>query len=406
MSAAAQHVVVGAGQAGARAVEAMRAAGFAGRILLVGEEPHLPYERPPLSKQLLLGGAGPEAGQIHPAAFYAERGIELRLGAGVGAIEPAAGRIRLEDGATVPYDNLLLATGARPRRLALPGGDLPGIHVLRTIEDALAIAAGLRGGARLVVIGGGYIGLEVAAAARQAGAAVTLLEAQPVLLGRALPPEISGEFAALHRAQGVALRLGCGVAGFVGTTRVEAVIAADGERIPADLVVVGIGIVPNLELAVAAGLAVEDGILIDGLGRSSAPGIWAAGDVARGEHALLGRRVRLESWQNAQNQAIAVGRAMCGAAPPAPEIPWFWSDQYALNFQMLGLPQAWDAIVWRRAGEGCATAFLLAGDRLAAVAAFSSPRDIAVGRQLMLRGIPVEAARLADPAVPLKSLLA
>ncbi|MFO1056033.1 MAG: NAD(P)/FAD-dependent oxidoreductase [Dongiaceae bacterium] len=315
MAAAAQHVVVGAGQAGARAVEAMRAAGFDGRILLIGEEPHLPYERPPLSKQLLLGAAGPDAGRIHPAAFYDERGIALRLGTGVGAIEPAAGRIHLDDGSTVPYDNLLLATGARPRRLSLPGADLPGIHVLRTVEDALAIAAGLRGGARLVVIGGGYIGLEVAAAARQSGAAVVLLEAQPALLGRALPAAIAAEFAALHRAQGVALRLGCGVAGFAGTGRVEAVIAADGERIPADLVVVGIGIVPNVELAAAAGLAVEDGILIDPLGRSSAPGIWAAGDVARGEHALLGRRVRMESWQNAQNQAIAVAWRMRCAAP-------------------------------------------------------------------------------------------
>jgi 3-phenylpropionate/trans-cinnamate dioxygenase ferredoxin reductase subunit len=403
---AAQHVVIGAGQAGARAVEAMRAAGFAGRILLLGEEPHLPYERPPLSKQLLLGAAGPEAGRVHPLELYAERGIELRLGARVGAIDPAAGRLLLEDGGTIAWDNLLLTTGARPRRLSLPGASLPGIHTLRTIEDGLAIAAGLRAGGRLVVIGGGYIGLEVAAAARHAGCAVMLLEQQQALLGRAMPPEIAAAFAALHRAHGVDLRLGGGVAGFAGRERVEAVIAADGERIPADLVVVGIGIQPNVELAAAAGLAVEDGILVDALGRSSAPGVWAAGDVARAEHPLLGRRVRLESWQNAQNQAIAVAHAICGATPPAPEIPWFWSDQYELNFQMLGLPQAWDAIVWRRPGEGRATAFLMAGDRLAGAAAFSSPRDIAVGRQLMLRGIPVDAARLADPAVPLKALLA
>jgi NADPH-dependent 2,4-dienoyl-CoA reductase/sulfur reductase-like enzyme len=406
MAAAAQHVVVGAGQAGARAVEAMRAAGFAGRVLLVGEEPYLPYERPPLSKQLLLGAAGPEAGRLFPLEFYAERGIELRLGTRVGAIDPAAGRLLLEDGGTIAWDNLLLATGSRPRRLPLPGAELAGIHTLRTIDDALAIASALRAGARLAVIGGGYIGLEVAAAARQLGCAVTLLEAQPALLGRALPAEIAAEFAVLHQAQGVALRLGAGVAGFEGEGHVEAVLTADGERIAADLVVVGIGIAPNTELAAAAGIAVEDGILIDPLGRSSAPGVWAAGDAARGEHPLLGRPVRLESWQNAQNQAIAVARAMCGAPPPPAEIPWFWSDQYGLNFQMLGLPQAWDRIVWRRAGEGKASAFLLQGDRLAAVAAFSTPRDIAVGRQLMLRGIPVDAARLADPVVPLKSLLA
>ncbi|MFQ5958789.1 MAG: NAD(P)/FAD-dependent oxidoreductase, partial [Alphaproteobacteria bacterium] len=310
MSSRTTFVVVGAGQAGGRAVEAMHAEGFAGRIVLVGEEAYLPYERPPLSKQLLIGDDGPERAFLHDEGYYRERGTDLRLGIRAIAIDRQARRIRLADGEALAYDKLLIATGSRVRRLAVPGCDLAGVHYLRDIDDSLAIRARLSADARVVVVGGGYIGLEVAAAARTRGCRVTVLEMQDALMSRVVAPEIGRFFARVHRERGVDIRTGVTVGGFEGRHRLERVVGADGEAFPADLAVVGVGVVPNTDLAADAGLAIDDGIVVDEFGRTSDPDIFAAGDVTNHPSPLLGRRLRLESWQNAQNQAIAVARVM------------------------------------------------------------------------------------------------
>ncbi|MFN0042578.1 MAG: NAD(P)/FAD-dependent oxidoreductase, partial [Alphaproteobacteria bacterium] len=271
-------VIVGAAHAGGRAAQAMRAAGFAGRIVVIGEETWIPYERPPLSKDLLKGEGGIERVQINPRAFYDEKAIELRLGVRVAAIDRATRQVRL-DGQAIAYDRLMLATGARARRLALPGADLVGVAYLRTIDDSLAIRPALKPGSRVAVIGGGFIGLECAASARALGAEVIVIEAADRLMGRAVAPEIGAHFAALHRARGVDVRLGAKLARFEGADRLERIILGDGAAVPADLAIVGIGILPNAELAAEAGLAVDNGIVVDARGRTDDERIFAAGDV-------------------------------------------------------------------------------------------------------------------------------
>ena len=400
------HVIVGAGQAGGRAAEAMRGHGFTGRVVLIGEEPHLPYERPPLSKQVLLGEAEPETTHLNPAEFYADRRIELRLGTRAVAIDRAARRVELGDGGAEAYDKLLLATGSAVRRLPLPGSELAGVHVLRGIEDSLAIRAALEPGARIAIVGGGYIGLEVAAVARTRECEVAVIEVLDSLLARVMTAEMGAYFADLHRGRGVDLRLGTGVAAFEGGARIERVRLADGSALAADAVVVAVGIAPEIELAQAAGLDIGDGIAVDDRGRTSDPDIFAAGDVTEHPNPILGRRVRLESWQNAQNQAIAAARAMCGEAEPYAELPWFWSDQYDVNLQMLGLPDAESETVVRgEMGSEAFTVFHLRGDRVIAATAINGARDIAVARRLIERERRVDPARLADTAAPLRALL-
>lgn len=406
MTADSGFVVIGAGQAGGRAVEAMRKAGFAGRIVLVGEEPHVPYERPPLSKQLLSGDDGPETTYLRDRGFYREQDIDLRLGARASAIDPSARRVLLADGDELAYDKLLITTGSRVRRLAISGAELPGVFYLRDIEDALAIRARLAEGAALAVVGGGYIGLEVAAAARSRGCRVTVLEMEPVVMNRVVAPEVGRFFADVHAAQGAEVRTGTTVSGFAGDRRVDEVVCSDGTRLTVDLVVIGIGIMPNTALAEAAGLAVDDGIVVDEFGRTSDPEIFAAGDVARHYNPLLGRQIRLESWQNAQNQAIAVARVMCGSNVAYAEVPWFWSDQYDLNLQMTGVADRWDQIVYRGDMEDRRfTAFYLLDGVLVAANSVNLPRDVRYARKLIESGARVDRDALADPAVPLKTLL-
>ena len=398
--------MVGAGQAGGRAVEAMRAAGFDGRIQLVGAEAHVPYERPPLSKKLLTGDVGPQSTYLHDAAFYHDRRIELRLGVEAVAIGREDRSLRLSTGETLAYDKLLLTTGARVRRLPIAGAELPGVHYLRRMEDSLAIGKQLVAGARLVVIGGGFIGLEAAAAARTQGCEVTLLEAADLIMNRVVAPEISRFYEELHRVNGVDIHTAVKVLEFIGGERIEAVVCEGGPICPADLVIVGVGVEADAGLAEAAGLAVDNGIVVDRHGRSSDENIFAAGDVANHPNEILGRRLRLESWQNAQNQAIAVARVMCGGSDPYQELPWFWSDQYGLNLQMIGLPEGWDRLVIR--GDMAAhkfIAFYLRDHAVIGANAVNSPRELRYARMFMEKAVRPDPAALADQDIPLKSLL-
>lgn len=399
-------IVIGAGQAGGRAVEAMRACGFTGRILLLGAESHLPYERPPLSKKLLTGEVGQQTTYLHDQAFYDDQGIELRLGTNAVAIDRKARTLELASGETLHYDKLLLTTGARVRKLSIPGATLPGVHYLRDMDDCLAIRERLSQNARLVVVGGGFIGLEAASAARARGCAVTILEAADLVLNRVAAPEIGRFYEELHRANGVDIRTRVKVVEFTGDGRIEAVVCEGGVICPADFVIVGIGVEAETGLASDAGLDVDNGIVVDHHGRSSDDRIFAAGDVTNHPNEALGRRLRLESWQNAQNQAIAVARVMCGGSEPYRELPWFWSDQYGLNLQMVGLPGDWDQIVMR--GDMAAhkfTAFYLRDRLVIGANAVNSPRDLRYARMFMEQGARPDPAALADPNIPLKSLL-
>ena len=399
-------VVIGAGHAGGRAVEAMRAQGFTGRITLVGEESHVPYERPPLSKQLLIGDVGPESTFLNDEAYYRENGIELCLGTRATAIDREARRVHLSDGSTLAYDRLLIATGAVARKLAAPGADRSGIHYLRNIDDAVAIRARLAAHADVVIVGGGYIGLEVAAAARHRQCRVTVLEMEDVLMSRVVAPEIGRFYAGVHREQGADIRTGVTVTGFAGGERVERVLCSDGEEFSADIVVVGVGAVPNTSIAAEAGLAVDDGIVVDEYGQTSDPHVFAAGDVTNHPSPYLGRRLRLESWQNAQNQAIAVARVMCGQRVPYAEVPWFWSDQYDLNLQMVGIPDRWERLVFRGDVDARRFSVFYSNDGLVVAAnAVNAPRDIRFARMFIEQNTLVDPEALADPNVRLKTLL-
>jgi len=399
------HVVVGAGHAGGRAVEAMRGAGFTGKIILIGEEPHLPYERPPLSKELLQGR--PEAHTpVRDDAFYAENDIDCRLGQRATALDTDAKSIVLDDGSNVSYDKLLLTTGGAVRRLPLPGADLANIHYLRSLDDSRAIQDGLGDGKRVVVVGGGFIGLEVAASARQRGCTVTVLEMADRLMGRAVLPEVSEAFLALHTAQGVDIRLNTGIASFEGEDGVTHAVTEDGERIPSDLAVVGVGIVPETALAVDAGLTVDNGIVVDEYGRTSAPDVYAAGDVTNHLNPLYGRHIRLESWQNAQNQAIATAKTMCGDAQHYSEVPWMWSDQFDTNLQVAGLPESWDRVVFRGTpGSADFIGFQMTGDRMVGAMSVNRPRDMRIARRLIGGDKALDDDALADETVSMRDLM-
>jgi 3-phenylpropionate/trans-cinnamate dioxygenase ferredoxin reductase subunit len=397
-------VVVGAGHAGGRAAESMRALGFAGDILLIGDEPHLPYERPPLSKELLQG-KGESFRPMRDAAFWAEKKIECRLGCRAKAIDPAAKTVVLADGKREPYDKLLIATGGAMRRLAVPGAELGNVFYLRTLDDSRAIDAQLAPGRKVVVIGGGFIGLETAASARIRGCEVTVIELADRLMARCVLAEISRTFLDLHRAQRVDVRLGTGVERLEGTDTVASVVTTCGERLAADLVVIGIGIVPDTALAESAGVAIANGIVVDAFCRTSVPGIFAAGDVTSHFNPLYGRHIRLESWQNAQNQAIAAARAMCGEETPYAEAPWMWSDQFDATLEVAGVPDRWDEVVFRGDPSGAAyMVFQLDAGRLVGITSVNQPRDMRFARRLLQTGKPVDPAALADSGVSMREI--
>lgn len=415
-------VIVGGGHAGGQAAASLRQEGYAGPVVLLAEEPHVPYQRPPLSKQYLAGEWGLERVHLRPASFYASRDIDVRPGAKAAGIDAAARTVLCEDGATVPYQRLLLATGTRPRQLEVPGAARPGVHCLRTIADAEAIKAALKPGVRLAVVGGGYIGLEVAAVAAAMGLAVTVLEMEERLLKRVATPAMSTFYEDLHRQRGVAIRTGAEVVAFAGSSgagssgagstgagtggeRLAAVECANGERVAADVAVVGVGVAPNVELAAAAGLACDDGILVDEHARTSDPGIYAAGDCTNHPNPILGRRLRLESVPNAMEQSRVAAANMAGASKRYAAVPWFWSDQYDLKLQMAGFPEAGDDAVLRGdpAERRFATFYLRQG-RLAAAEAVNCPREFMAARQLL--GKRVDGRDLADPATDMKAVLA
>jgi NADPH-dependent 2,4-dienoyl-CoA reductase/sulfur reductase-like enzyme len=401
-----KHVVIlGAGHAGGRAAEALRQAGHKGRVTLLGAERHPPYERPPLSKELLAGAIPHDKTYLHPASWYADQGIELKLGAKAVGIDRKAQRIALEAGDDVAYDALMLTTGARARRLPLPGGDGKRVFYLRDIDDTLALRERLTEGTRLAVIGAGFIGLEVAATARKRGVAVTILELAPQPLARVAAPEIGEFLATLHRGKGVDLRTGVKVTA-IEDTGTGLRILTDGEPVLADYAAIGIGAQPNTELAQAAGIEVKDGILVDAFGRSSDAAIFAAGDVTRHLNPLLGRHIRLEAWQNAQNQGIAVAKAIAGGDTAFAEVPWFWTDQYEVNLQMAGAPDRWDRVIWRgEPTDPAFTVFQLLDGKVVAAVTVNNMRDMRFARMLIQSGKIVDPALLADKTAKLQDLV-
>ncbi len=401
-------VVIGGGQAGASLVAKLRALGHDGTITLIGAEPSPPYQRPPLSKAYLLGEMEEERLWLRGPDFYAEHNITLRLGAAVTAINPSTKSVRVGD-ETLPYDDLVLTTGSSPRRLpAAIGGDLKGVYTVRTLADVDAMKAEFAPGKRLVIVGGGYIGLEAAAVARKLGLDVTVLEMAPRILQRVASPETSDYFRALHTAHGVRIMEATGLDRLLGDTSVSGARLASGQEIPADFVIVGVGIVPGTALAEAAGLAIENGIRTDEMGRTSDPHIWAAGDCA--SFPWKGGRLRLESVGNAIDQAEAVAENIVsaengGAAAPYQAHPWFWSDQYDCKLQIGGLNTGYDHIV-TRGPEGEAVSFwYYAGDTLLAVDAMNDPRAYMVGKRLIEMGKSPDPVAIADPATQLKALL-
>jgi 3-phenylpropionate/trans-cinnamate dioxygenase ferredoxin reductase subunit len=396
-------VIVGASLAGGKAAETLRNEGFDGRVVLIGAEPERPYERPPLSKDLLLGKGEREQVFLHPAEWYAEHDIELRLGTTVTAIDPAAREVRTDDGERIGYDKLLLATGSTVRGLDIPGIDTA--LTLRTLADSERIGAVLTDGARLVVVGAGWIGLEVAAAARQHGAEVTVVELAALPLQRVLGDELATVFRDLHAAHGVDFRFGRSVA----EIRPGAVLLDDGTELPADAVVVGVGIRPTTELAEAAGLAVDNGILVDAALRSSDPNIYAAGDVANHDHPVLGHRVRVEHWANALNGGPAAARAMLGQDGGYDAVPYFFSDQYDLGMEYAGHvePGGYDRVVYRGTPgpQSEFVAFWLDADDRVLAGMNVNVWDVSDAIQALVRaGDPVDVARLTDPDVPLDEL--
>ena len=399
------HIIIGAGQAGGWAAIAMRQAGFTGRILLIGEETWRPYERPPLSKAMLTDEPAPDVQYFHPTTKYAEQDIELLLGMVVVGLDPVTHQVHLGDGRALDYDRVLLATGGHARRLGIPGGE----HALtlRTLEDALAIRARLASARRVVCIGAGVIGLEIAASARARGAEVTVLEALGSAMGRAVSAEGARFIEALHRDAGVDLRFNVGVERIAADGDRFIVQCRDGTALPADLVIAGIGMERNLTLAEHAGLTIEGGIEVDALGRTSVPDVFAAGDVAAFFHPLFARRLRLEAWRHAQNHGIAVGKAMCGDTTPYDDIPWFWTDQHGVNLQVAGLPTEAARTIIRvdDPPKGFVAVHLTMDDSVIGVTAANAPREIRAGQALIKSARPVDIARLADASVPLQQLI-
>jgi 3-phenylpropionate/trans-cinnamate dioxygenase ferredoxin reductase component len=345
------HVIVGGGLAGAKAAEALREEGFEGRIVLVGQEPELPYERPPLSKEYLRGESSREKVFVHSENFYSDNGIELRTSTRATAIDTSARELELEDGERVGFDRLLLATGAQPRRLRVPGADLDGVLYLRDLGDSDAIAERLRGGGKLVVIGAGWIGAEVAASVRQKGLEVTIVEQASVPLERVLGPEVGAIYGEIHWDHGVELLSSTALKAFEGDGVVERVRLADGRTVECDFVVVGIGVSPRTELAEAAGLEVDNGVVVSETLETSVPGIFAAGDVANAEHPFYRRRVRVEHWANALNQGPAAARSMLGKGEPYERVyerlPYFFSDQYDIGMEYTGYATGEHEVVLR-----------------------------------------------------------
>ncbi|WP_285704514.1 FAD-dependent oxidoreductase [Microtetraspora sp. NBRC 16547] len=403
------YAIVGAGLAGAKAAQTLREEGFAGEIVLIGAEQERPYERPPLSKGYLKGSTEVAKVYVHDPGWYAEHDVRLLLGVAATAVDPGAHAVHLATGERQPYDKLLIATGATPRPLPAEGADLDGVHYLRTLADSQALRAAFAHQGNVVIIGGGWIGLETAAAAREAGCAVTIVEPDPTPLYRTFGPAVGEIFAELHRRHGVDLRLGVSVRSMRGTAHVREVVTTDGAVLPADDVVVGIGAAPNVELARGAGLEVAGGIVVDASLRTSHPDIYAAGDVAEAMNPLLGRPIRVEHWANALNGGPAAARAMLGRDVVYDRVPYFFTDQFELGMEFSGDIAGHDEVVYRGSVERLEfVAFWLKENRVLAgmnVNVWDMTDEIQALVRAGYGGAAVDPARLTDPDVPLRDLL-
>jgi 3-phenylpropionate/trans-cinnamate dioxygenase ferredoxin reductase component len=399
-------VIVGASLAGAKAAETLRAEGFDGRLVLIGTEDERPYERPPLSKDYLRGEVDRETVYIHPEGFYAEHEIELRLGRTAVSLNTAGSELALDDGERLRYDRLLLTPGAEPRRLSIPGGDLHGVHYLRSVEDCDALRDRLDRGGAVVVIGAGWIGAEVAASARQRGLEVTVIEPASVPLERVLGAEVGAIYRDIHVDHGVQMLLGTGVEALEGDEAVERVRTSDGRELECDFVVVGVGVQPRTALAAQAGLAVDNGVLVDEHLETSAPGVFAAGDVANAHHPFYRERIRVEHWANALHQGPVAARTMLGQSAVYDRVPYFFSDQYDVGMEYAGFARSWDRVVFR--GDPASRefiAFWMVGDRVVAgmnVNVWDVTDRI---ERLIRERVAVDDRRLADPDVPLEELV-
>lgn len=404
-----QIVIVGAGQAAIQAIDTLRRKGFTGKLALVGDEPWLPYQRPPLSKKYLAGALERDRLMIRPAHFYTDHAVETHLGRRVEEIARAGQRLRLDDGSTLAYDALLLATGSRARRLAAPGADLGGVHFLRTIADVERIRADLGPGKRLVIIGGGYIGLEVAATARELGLDVTVLEMAERVMNRVTCSEVSAFYEKEHARHGVRIICNARVRALAGEShshRVRAVLTEDGAEHPADVVIVGVGVFPADELAVAAGIECSNGIIVDERCRTSDALIYAAGDCTHHPNLHYGRRLRLESVDNAFEQGTTAALNLLGTPTVHDKVPWFWSDQYDLKMIIVGICHGHDTVVTRGnpASRSFSTCYLRSGE-LIAIDSVNSPKDQMAARKIIAaRGRP-NLDKLADAGIPLKDVV-
>ena len=399
-------VIVGAGQAAVQAVDTLRRRGFAGKLTLIGAEPWPPYQRPPLSKKYLAGALERERLLIRPAAFFAEHAVTTHFGARVTDIAPRERHVRLEDGVVVPFDALMLGTGAHPRRLPVPGADLEGVHYLRTIADADRIRADCGGGGRLLIVGGGYIGLEVAATARELGMEVTVLEMAERLMSRVTCPEVSAFYEAEHARHGVRIRCNERVRALHGdarTGRVRSVLTEAGGEYPADVVLVGVGVAPADELAKAAGLECENGVVTEAHCRTSHEAIYAAGDCASHLHRRYGRHLRLESVDNAFEQGTTVALNLVGNETLHDKLPWFWSDQFDLKLVIVGVAQGYDTVVLRGApASRTFSACYLRRGELIAIDTVNAPKDQMAARKLIAAHARPSLEKLSDPAIALK----
>ncbi len=397
-------LIIGAGQSGAQAVASLRADGFAGAITMVGDEPFAPYQRPPLSKAYLMGTMERDRLFLKPDAFYKDANCELILGVAAIGLDRATRHVTLADGRLLPYDKLLIATGSRVRKIRCPGADLPGVHYLRGIADVDALREVFAPGKKLAIVGGGYIGLEVAAVAAKRGIDVTVFEAMDRLMARAVSVPVSDFYEKVHRDAGVKLLLNTGVEAFEGSGKIQAV-RAGGKSHPADVALVGIGILPNDELAREAGLACEDGIVVDAASNATGdPSVFAAGDCTR-HIGREGTALRLECVQNAIDQAKHAALCMAGKASTYREVPWFWSDQYDLKLQIAGLARPSDKIVLRGNPEARKFAvFHLRDGAVAAVEAVNAAPEYLVGRKLIADGAKIAPERLADTSIAMKTI--
>lgn len=398
-------VIVGAGHAAGQAAASLRQKGYTGTVVMVGDEPFVPYQRPPLSKAFLAGDLELERLYFKPEKFWGEHDVDTRLATRATAIDTAAKTVALDSGDTLNYDKLLLTTGSRVRELPIPGHTLPGVHYLRSIADVQAMQSAFTAGTRLTIVGGGYIGLEVAAVAAKRGLNVTVLETEGRVMNRVVAPEISHFFQDLHREAGVTLELGRRVKELRGTDRIEAVVCGDGSEVPTELCIIGIGIMPNVELAEAAGIKCSNGIVVDEYCQTSAADVLAAGDCTRHPNAILGRHLRLESVHNAIEQGKTAAGTICGAPAAYSQVPWFWSDQYDIKLQIVGLSEGYDQFVMR--GDPAAksfAAFYLQQGKLLAVDAVNSPREFMLGKKLIAAGASFDCDTLGDTTQDFKAL--